>query len=50
MIDLWDILDNGTAKAANKSPLCPRLFKGKEHQFQLVYINAHYAVLRLRGR
>ncbi|KAL6438695.1 hypothetical protein ACFW04_004595 [Cataglyphis niger] len=47
MIDLWDVVDNGTAKAANKMPLCPLLFKGNAHPFKRAYVNNDYVVLQL---
>ncbi|CAL1683011.1 unnamed protein product [Lasius platythorax] len=47
MIDLWDAADNGTAKAANKSPLCPLLFKGNAYPFRRAFVNNNYVVLQL---
>ncbi|KAM0735340.1 C-mannosyltransferase dpy-19 [Formica fusca] len=47
MIDLWDVADNGTAKAANKPPLCPFLFKGNAHPFRRAFVNNNYVVLQL---
>ncbi|XP_028048911.1 probable C-mannosyltransferase DPY19L1 isoform X1 [Monomorium pharaonis] len=47
MIDLWDVTDNGTAKAANKPPLCPLLFKGNAYPFRRAFVNSNYVVLQL---
>ncbi|KYN32938.1 Protein dumpy-19 [Trachymyrmex septentrionalis] len=47
MIDLWDVIDNGTAKMANKPPLCPLLFKGNAHPFRRAFINNNFVVLQL---
>lgn len=47
MIDLWDMVDNGTAKAAGKPPLCPILFKGNSPRFRRVFANDYYVVLQL---
>ncbi|XP_011696089.1 PREDICTED: probable C-mannosyltransferase DPY19L1 isoform X1 [Wasmannia auropunctata] len=47
MIDLWDMTDNGAAKAANKPPLCPLLFKGNAYPFRRAFVNNNYVVLQL---
>jgi len=47
MIDLWDVTDNGTAKAANKPALCPLLFRGDANPFRRAFINNNYVVLQL---
>ncbi|XP_012139747.1 protein C-mannosyl-transferase DPY19L1 isoform X3 [Megachile rotundata] len=47
MIDLWDLVDNGTAKAAGKLPLCPLLFRGNAYPFKRAFVNNRYVVLQL---
>lgn len=47
MIDLWDMVDNGTAKAMNKPPLCPLLFRGNAYPFRRAFVNSNYVVLQL---
>lgn len=47
MIDLWDVVDNGTAKAENKSPLCPLLLQGNVYPFKRAFVNSNYVVLQL---
>lgn len=47
MIDLWDVLDNGTAKAAGKPPLCPLLFQGNAYPFKRAFVNKRFVVLQL---
>nr|XP_012218263.1 PREDICTED: C-mannosyltransferase dpy-19 isoform X1 [Linepithema humile] len=47
MIDLWDMVDNGTAKATNKPPLCPLLFRGNAYPFRRAFVNSNYVVLQL---
>ncbi|CAD1480605.1 unnamed protein product, partial [Heterotrigona itama] len=47
MIDLWDLIDNGTAKAAGKQPLCPILFQGNAYPFKRAFVNNRYVVLQL---
>ncbi|XP_033336493.2 C-mannosyltransferase dpy-19 [Megalopta genalis] len=47
MIDLWDMIDSGTAKAAGKPPLCPTLFQGNAYPFKRAFVNNRYVVLQL---
>lgn len=47
MINLWDILDNGSAMADGKLPLCPLLFRGNAYLFKRVFVNNRYVVLQL---
>lgn len=47
MIDLWDLVDNGTAKAAGKQPLCPILYRGNAYPFKRAFVNNRYVVLQL---
>ncbi|EFN81712.1 Protein dpy-19 [Harpegnathos saltator] len=47
MIDLWDVTDNGTSRAANKPPLCPLLFQGNAYPFKRAFVNSNYVVLQL---
>ncbi|XP_054004202.1 C-mannosyltransferase dpy-19 [Hylaeus anthracinus] len=47
MIDLWDVVDNGTAKAAGKPPLCPILFRENCYPFKRAFVNGRYVVLQL---
>ncbi|CAK9801429.1 C-mannosyltransferase dpy-19 [Anthophora plagiata] len=47
MIDLWDLVDNGTAKAAGKLSLCPVLFRGNAYPFKRAFVNSRYVVLQL---
>ncbi|XP_076639114.1 protein C-mannosyl-transferase DPY19L1 isoform X1 [Colletes latitarsis] len=47
MVDLWDVVDNGTAKAAGKPPLCPVLFQGNAYPFKRAFVNNRYVVLQL---
>ncbi|XP_029038463.2 probable C-mannosyltransferase DPY19L1 isoform X1 [Osmia bicornis bicornis] len=47
MIDLWDMVDNGTAKSAGKLPLCPLLFRGNAYPFKRAFVNNRYVVLQL---
>ncbi|KAG7209794.1 hypothetical protein KM043_011412 [Ampulex compressa] len=37
MIDLWDTVDNGSAKAVGKPPLCPLLFQGNAYPFRRAF-------------
>ncbi|XP_076656106.1 C-mannosyltransferase dpy-19 [Halictus rubicundus] len=47
MIDLWDMVDNGTAKAIGKPPLCPTLYQGNSYPFKRAFVNHRYVVLQL---
>ena len=47
MIDLWDLVDNGVAKAAGKQPVCPMLFRGNAYPFKRSFVNNRYVVLQL---
>ncbi|XP_031832588.1 C-mannosyltransferase dpy-19 [Nomia melanderi] len=47
MIDLWDMVDNGTAKAAGKPALCPMLFQGMSYFFTRTFVSRRYVVLQL---
>ncbi|KZC05765.1 Protein dpy-19 like protein 1 [Dufourea novaeangliae] len=47
MIDLWDMIDYGTAKAIGKPPLCPVLFRGNAYPFKRAFVNSRYVVLQL---
>ncbi|KAL2733395.1 putative C-mannosyltransferase DPY19L1 isoform X1 [Vespula maculifrons] len=47
MIDLWDMVDSGTAKTKGKLPLCPLLFEGNAYPFRRAFMNNHYVVLQL---
>ncbi|CAL7933336.1 unnamed protein product [Xylocopa violacea] len=47
MLDLWDLVDNGTAKAAGKQPVCPTLFQGNAYPFKRAFVNNRYVVLQL---
>ncbi|KAI4490823.1 hypothetical protein M0804_003767 [Polistes exclamans] len=47
MVDLWDVVDNGMAKASGKPPLCPLLLEGNAYPFKRAFMNNHYVVLQL---
>ncbi|XP_020284108.1 C-mannosyltransferase dpy-19 isoform X2 [Pseudomyrmex gracilis] len=47
MIDLWDVVDGGAAKTANKPPLCPILLRENAYPFRRVFANNNYVVLQL---
>ncbi|XP_076241692.1 protein C-mannosyl-transferase DPY19L1 isoform X3 [Calliopsis andreniformis] len=47
VLDLWDMMDNGTAKAAGKPPLCPVLYRGNAYPFKRAFVNNRYVVLQL---
>lgn len=47
MIDLWDMMDNGTAKASGKPALCPLLFEGHASLFKRAFMNNNYVIVQL---